>query len=243
MSDDSFKTQGWAQGIYKVSATKKEIYGALRILPDGRKFRYAKAGGTLVAGGMTGGATVTTNHYGQVQTSGAANAVGSTVVQVYIGATAVTENMYLDGFLLVYDGTAGTTGFQYRVTSHETSSAGSEIISVTLAEPLQVATLTTDYFSLVPSLWSSVTHTTSRTAAPAGIAMKAATSGQFLWLQTGGSAICKAEGTAAVGTEISISNTAQEIEINDAYTSAPVGWVYGVANAAGKWGPVFLTID
>lgn len=236
---------GFAQDIYKVSGTKTKgiMLGQLRILADGRKFRYGKAGGTLVAGGMCAMAAATANHTAQLQTSGAANAVGSTVVSVYVGATAVTANMYDDGFLQVYDGTAGTTGFQYRIKSHTTSSAGSEIIYVSLAEPILVATLTTDTFSLMPNPWSGIAHTTTKESGAAGIAMRAASSGQYLWFQTGGQAICKAEGTAAVGSAIGISDTTQEIELAAAYTDPIVGFVYGLANAAGKWSPVFLTID
>jgi hypothetical protein len=241
--DDSLKTQGFAQSIFKVSTTKREMLGQLRILPDGRKFRYARAGGTLAAGGMCGMNGATANHVAQIQTSGAANAAGATVVSVYVGATAVVAGEYVDGFLQIYDGTAGTTGFQYRITDHAASAAGSAIISVTLAEPIQVATVVGDYFSLIPCPWYSVTHTTSRTAGPAGVAMKVATVGQYLWLQTGGCAICKAEGTAAIGSKIGISNTAQEIELDDAYTSANAGFVYGYANATGKWVPVFLQIE
>jgi hypothetical protein len=100
-----------------------------------------------------------------------------------------------------------------------------------------------DYFSLIPCPWYSVTHTVSRTAGPAGVAMRPATVGQYLWLQTGGCAICKAEGSAAIGSKIGISNTAQEIELDDAYTSANAGFVYGYANATGKWVPVFLQIE
>jgi hypothetical protein len=241
--DTAFKTQGWSQGIFKVSATKRELFGALRILPDGRKFRYGKAGGTLVAGGMCIMAEAVTNHIQQVQTSGAANAVGATVVTVYVGATAVTADQYKDGFLQVYDGAAGTTGVQYRISSHGVSAAGSEAISVTLVEPIQVATIVSDTFSLIPNPWSSCTHTTGKAHGAAGIAMKAASSGEYLWFQTGGPAICKAEGTAALGSEIGISNTTQEIELAAAYTDPTVGFVIGVANAAGKWSPVFLTID
>ena len=236
---------GFAQDIFKVAGSKAKgiMFGQLRILADGRKFRYGKAGGTLVAGGMCAMAAATANHVAQIQTSGAANAAGATVVTVYVGGTAVTANMYDDGFLQVYDGTAGTSGFQYRIKSHTTSSAGSETIQVTLASPILVATVVGDTFSLIPNPWSSVTHTTTKASGPAGIAARAASSGQYLWFQTGGPAICKAEGTAAVGSEIGISNTTQEIELAAAYTDPTVGFVYGTANVAGKWSPVFLTID
>lgn len=241
--NESFKTQGFAQGIFKVSGSKTEMFGQLRILPDGRKLRYAKAGGTLVAGGMCIMAEATANHFGQIQTSGAANAVGSTTVSVYVGGTAVTANQYDDGYLQIYRGTAGTTGFQYQIKSHTVSAAGSAIIQVTLGEPIQVATVVGDYFSLIPNPWSSVTHSTAQEHGAAGIAMKAASSGEYLWLQTGGVAICKAEGNTALGSVITLSDTTQEIEVANAYTEPVIGFGMGYTGVAGYWCPIFLTID
>jgi hypothetical protein len=188
-------------------------------------------------------AECTAAHIGQVQTSGAANAVGATVVTVYVGAAAVTADMYKDGYLQIYDGVAGTTGFSYRISSH-TTSAGSGTISCSLEEPLQVATVVGDTFSLIPNPWSSVIHTgTAEEHGFAGIAMKASCSGQYLWFQTGGPAICKVEGTPALGSELGLSDVAQEIKLAAAYTIPTIGFVYGVASADGKWNPVFLTTD
>ena len=45
------KTVGFAQGLYEVSSIQKEELGMLRIEPDGRKFRYAKAGAVALSPG------------------------------------------------------------------------------------------------------------------------------------------------------------------------------------------------
>jgi hypothetical protein len=239
--NESFKTQAFSQGIYQVSGTKKEMLGQLRILPDGRKFRYACAGETLVAGQMTSMVAGTANHVEQVQTSGAANAVGSISVTVYVGATEVTADLYTDGYLLVHRGST-EAGYQYRIKSH-TTSAGSGTIVCTLNEPLHVATTISSYFSLIPSPWNGVINSASRSTPAAGVAMVVATVGQYLWLQTGGPAICKAEGTAGIASVLSPSNTAGEVEIADSYTSPFIGFVYGYANVAGYFHPIYLTID
>ena len=45
------KRTGFQQGLLQESATAKEMVGTLRITRDGRKFRYAKAGGSALAAG------------------------------------------------------------------------------------------------------------------------------------------------------------------------------------------------
>jgi len=59
MSISPIKINAWSQGLYEVSATKKECLGALRETEDGRKFRYAKSGATLIVGGATYSAAAT----------------------------------------------------------------------------------------------------------------------------------------------------------------------------------------
>ncbi len=241
--NDAFKIQAFSQSISQSSTTKKAILGQLRIFPDGRKFRYGKAGGALVAGSACVGAVAVANHFGQVQTSGAANAVGATQVSVYVGATEVTANQYDDGFLQMYRGAAGTVGRQYKIASHTVSAAGGEIITVTLDEPLQVATLTTDYFSLIPNRYSSVTEVSAKATNFAGVAVCAVASGSYAWLQTGGPACCKTEGTAALGSKLGLSDTAKELELGNAYTDMTVAEVWAIANVAGYWSPVWLKFD
>jgi len=135
-------------------------------------------------------------------------------------------------------------GHQYRIKGH-TTCAGSTTVQVTLDEPIQIATLTTDYFSLIPNPWSSVTHSTTATNGCAGIAMAAATVGQCLWFQTGGPAICKADGVTApnLGERVTITTSAeQEIILQAAYTTPDIGFNFGIDHVAAKWCPVFLLI-
>ncbi len=242
---DNFAIGAFAQDIYKVSGTKAPgiMLGQKRLLPDGRVFRYAKAGGTLVAGEHCIMAVGVANHIKQIQSSGATNAAGKTEVSVYVGATAVTANQYDDGWLHIYDGAAGTVGFQYRIKSHTVSAAGSAIITVQLATPILVATVTTDTFSLLPNPWSGVTHSTTAESGPAGISMRPASSGQYLWLQTGDVACGYTKGTPAVGSKLTIGTTAGQAAIDNAYTTPLVGFVWGYNGVDAKFCPQFLQID
>lgn len=237
------RINAWAQGLYDVSSTKLHTLGAIRETEDGRRFRYGKAGATMVAGGATQAAAATANHVAQQQTSGAANAVGSTNVTVYVGATAVTANQYDDGYLVVYRAGSGTAGLYYPIASHTTSSAGSETITVTLKEPLKLATYTNDYFSLFCNPWSAVAVGTDVAVFPTGMAMYAASSGQYLWFQTGGFCTQKGGDTAAVGMMMTTGTTDYTTLTMAAYTSPQIGAIYSTAAVSGYFTPIFLTID
>ena len=240
---EPIKINAWAQGLYETSTTKKECLGAKRITEDGREFRYGKAGATMVAGGATQAAAATANHIAQIQTSGAANAVGATNVTVYVAGTAVTANQYDDGYLVVYGAGSGTAGLYYPIASHTTTATGSTTITVTLKEPLKLATYTDDYFSLFCNPWSAVAVGTDIAVFPTGMAMYAASSGQYLWFQTGGFCTQKGGDTAAVGMMMTTGTTDYTTLTMAAYTSPQIGAIYSTAAVSGYFTPIFLTLD
>ena len=237
------RINAWAQGLYDVSATKLHTLGAIRETEDGRRFRYGKAGATMVAGGATQAAAATANHIAQEQTSGAANAAGSTNVTVYVGATAVTANQYDDGYLVVYRAGSGTAGLYYPIASHTTTATGSTTITVTLKEPLKLATYTDDYFSLFCNPWSAVAIGTDVAVFPTGMAMCAASSGQYLWFQTGGFCVQKGGDTAAVGMMMTTGEDDYTTKTMAGYTSPQIGAIYSTAAVKGFFTPIFLTLD
>lgn len=237
------RINAWAQGLYDVSATKMHTLGAIRETEDGRRFRYAKAGATMVAGGATQAAAATSNHIAQIQTSGAANAAGAKNVTVYVGGTAVTANQYDDGYLVVYRAGSGTAGLYYPIESHTTTATGSTTITVTLKEPLKVATYTDDYLSLFCNPWSGIAVGTDVAVFPTGMAMAAASSGQYLWVQTGGFCVQKGGDTAAVGMMMTTGTTDYTTLTMAGYTSPQIGAIYSTAAVSGYFTPIFMTLD
>ena len=242
MSTSPIKINSWAQGLYEVSTTKKECLGALRETEDGRKFRYAKAGASLIPAGATYAAAVDAAFLAQVQTAGS-NALGLTVVQVLVGATAVTANLFDDGYLIVNRTATGTQGLYYPIASHGTSAAGSEFISVTLKEPLVKATLATDYFSIIPNPWSSLGISTDIATNFTGMAMVTATSGQYLWVQTGGLGVATGGDTATMGYPVGPSDTVQSLEVASTQAGPVVGYAYGSALVSTYVTPVMFFCD
>jgi hypothetical protein len=191
------------------TATAQTVLGAKCVSPDGRVFRYAKAGATaLVPGTLLQAAAEITNHQDVVP---AAAAIGATSVTVTLGATAATANYYAGGYLIVTV-TPGQ-GYQYLIKSHPAADA-SATLTLTLEDPLKVAVTTASNVDLVPNQYSGVIiNPTTATSNPVGVAVYPVTALYYGWIQTGGVATILNDGGSTVGTNVSASNgTAGAVE-------------------------------
>lgn len=229
----------WNQDILEQSATQKEVLGILRITEDGRKFRYAKAGEALAVGKIGQLAEGTANH---VKQAAPAAAAGTIRIGLTVGATAVTENQYKDGYLQIYDGTSSGLGMQYRILSN-TACDSSGVTYVTLETPLKYALTAADYYSLIPNPWSSITQNASLAHGCAGVAVRPVTNGYYFWLQTAGVACVLNGGNTALGSAIVTSATEGAFKTMAAYDSGVIGYTIGFAGVDTKYCPVMLTID
>ena len=236
-----FKTQGWNQGLFEQSVTKKETLGALRFTADGRAFRYARASGALAAGKACIMAPAIANHIKQANT-GYTMAVGAMSVSVLIGGTALTANQYDDGYLQIYDGAAGAVGQSMLISSHGVSAAGTEAVTLNLAEPVRAAVIATDTFALIPNPWSVATNTTALANGFAGVAVIPVTTLYYCWLQTGGVGCGLNQGGTALGSLINLSATAGAHETSAGYTSSFVGVSVSFAGISTKYNPIFLGV-
>ena len=194
----------FSQGIHEASTVQKELLGTLRVTLDGRKFRYAKAGGVLAAGKACIGAASVANHINRA--ADAAVAVGVTQLEQTVGATAVTENQYAGGYLDVNDATG--EGYRYGIESNSAADA-SGTTTIQLSDPIRVDLVkTTSELSLIPNVRSGVTHSATEESVPAGIAVGVVPSGSYCWLQTGGEAIALMDSTPAVATMLTLGSVA-----------------------------------
>jgi hypothetical protein len=234
------KTTGFAQSLYEISSTQKEILGMLRIEPDGRKFRYSKAGEALAVGKMSYMAEATANHINK--SVAAAVAIGDVEVQVTVGATAVTADQYKDGYLQVNDGTG--EGHSYGIDSNTACDASGTTV-VTLKDPVQVALVAsaTSEVSLIPNPWSSVTQSTTEESGSAGIPLKAITDAYYFWSQTGGVGICLGSDTSALGVMMSHDATEGAIAAAADYVKGYIGDTIITAQISGEYKPIMLKID
>ena len=172
----------------------------------GRTYRLAKVGAsTLVVGNVLQGPAQVTTH--QTMTPSAA-AIGATAVTATLGATnATTADQYAGGFLVV-DTTPGN-GYAYVIASHPAAAASAACV-FTLAEPVKVALTTSSRVSLCANPYNGVIQSpvTTLTGVPVGVAIFAALTGEFCWIQTKGVAAVLTTGTPAVGTAVGVPGTA-----------------------------------
>lgn len=239
------KTDGFLQGLYQISATAKEIVGTLRIDAMGRKYRYAKAGGTaLTPGKMTVAAQLNADW---VNETPAAAAIGSKIVaitHVAVGADVLAEDYFRGGQLHVNDATG--EGHWYPITHSTEVTATSTVLTVTLGEGLRVALTSSSEVTPVPSPFMATATSTTEENEPAGIPLVNVTANYYYWSQVGGEAICLVAGTPAVGSMLTLSSTAgalaainATLDIDQPYVARAMGTV----GVSGEYKPVKLLID
>lgn len=238
--NENIKTQAFFQGIYDISSVQKESLGCLRVLRDGRKFRYCKATAVALAPGVNlQPAVPTANH---INRSAATTAVGSIEVTFTVGATAVTEDMYKDGYLQINAGTAGTLGMQYAISSHTEVSSSGGSITVRLADPLRTALVdTTDKLSLIPNPFNGVSIGAVQKGS-CGIVPTVVTASYYFWAQTGGVSPALLDNSTATGSAlIPAASGGLKLFVVD-YLQPVVGYAISVG-VTSEFKAVFLTLD
>ena len=231
----------FSQSIYAASAVRKEQIGCLRILADGRKFRYCYNGAVaLITGVPIATPALAANHSNLAVVAN--TAVGSTTVNVTLGATAATANQYAGGFLGINAG-AGI-GQQFKIDSHPAAS-GTAACLIQLSEPVRVAlTSAASKATLITPNGNLVVVSAAAAETPAGVTVCAVPINYYFWSQTGGDAFCAITGTPAIGSLL--TNGAAELAImgTDTTHNEPlVGILTREAVADAEAVPVRLVLD
>lgn len=241
MRDAPVKTTAFQQGINVTSATAKEKIGTLRILEDGTKFRYSKAGGVLAAGKVTVAAQIAAAHIDATVT--AVNNNGTQAEITVTAGTAIVENALSGGYLHVNDGTL--EGNRYRIDSNTAIDASGTVVTISTVDRITGYDGTTQV-TLVHNPWSGVTHSAVEENLCTGIPPVAVASGRYFWNQTGGPAVCLVAGTPAVGSMLTMSSTAgalAPISSTLDIDQPVVGVAFGTAGVSTEYKPVMLNID
>lgn len=246
MGSQPQKRTGFQQGIYDISSTKKEEIGTLRVLRDGRKFRYAQAGAGALSAGKLNIAPASDAEVID-ENCASAHAIGDMIIQETITAGVIhPEDNFTGGFFQVTDGTG--EGHQYEIMSSSAVAVGGTTILLALANPIRVALVkTTTQFSLILPPHRSVVESAVEENMPAGIAPVAVTALYYFWDQTGGVATALGSDTSAIGTSLVIGATAGSVkavptplDVDMAYS---LGVVYGTAMVIGEYTQIFMTLD
>ena len=239
------KRSGFNQGLYAISATKKEEIGTLRITQDGRKFRYARAGEALVAGSMSQAAAIAANIMNQAPT--AADVIGEKSILFTAGGAVSYAKDYFAGGHYHCNAGVGVLGHSYPIKSSSAVATGTSIY-IELEYGLLVANVVaTSKVTLVQSPWMLTTEALVEENLATGVAPVAVTDQYYYWAQTGGAGIVLTTTADGIGSGEVLSATvagSMDVQVTAKDVDEPV-WavVWGTAAEVGCCKPVWLTID
>ena len=215
-------SDGVSQGLYDESSTQQGNIGALRELPDGRRFRYAyfeaaTAAGLLVSQDVSATAVVETDNIAT------AAAIGAVTVTLTDSGTlgSATANQYAGAYLHTTDD-AGE-GYTYRIIGN--TAASSDAVDFSLYDPLVIAVTTATDVAITGGLWYKVrgaTHDTDYLIS--GVTNRVMQASYYGWVQTTGVCTILADGTPAIGDNLTLSDgVAGAVQLKDAETEPLVG--------------------
>jgi hypothetical protein len=219
--------------------------GTQLVMQDGRKFRFARAGGsTLVVGDALTAGVATPS---QQNLTAAAGAVGDRFATMTTGASTAA-NVFAQGFLVVSVTPGG--GDTYKIANHLLMTAGAgDIVNFWPGFSLRTALTTTSRLDLIDSPYSRVIQSPASTVAscPVGVAVSAPTTLRGCWIQTRGPVGVLTSGTAIAGDAVSTglgTGGAMGPIADNAQDTQPGGLAWCIlAAASGAWSTMFLTID
>jgi len=176
-------------------------------LEDGREVVIVKAGAVDIATGkLHQSPAVIANHENLAVTAfQVANTQFGTPakVTVTLGATAVTENMYAQGYLVV---NAGTGAGQLLKISSNPSALASASCVISLEDAPTIDLDTTSKVSLILDLYKDViVAPVTLTGKIIGVSMNAITAGEYGYLQTKGAVSLLSDGAIPAGSAVSPS--------------------------------------
>ena len=241
----------------KVTTTdKQDSLGALGTTGDNRLFRYAQVGAAQVAAGLcvnspAGYISTTTT---VPVTSAVTASPNSMSVSVTLGATAITQNQFAEGFLSVVSGSGA--GAAYKVKGN-TVGLPNGSATFYLNEPIAIALDTTSKVSLQVNPWSACvigigTGSTNDNPKVAGVTVVTVPANNYCWIQTNGYGVVTSDQQATVyaGLCLVLSNTGTPVAgcVQTAAGNADadkqaIGVAYANVSTTGvKLIPAYLTI-
>lgn len=236
--------------VFSSTSDQKYALGTLLELEDGRRFRYAKNGGTILYKAlMAQAAAIEDKWESEVQTAKSAS-VGDTDIPVLITTgSSLAAHEWDEGFFIVESGLAGAIGDMYKIASHTIHATA---VTITIQDPGGVRTAldTNQVCTIIRSPYMAMIVTPAA-ANPTGQAMGVPLIdigiSLYGWLQTRGPCplIVDTGETLVLGTPvgftsggISVAGTCGKGAVDDA--------VYGQAltnSTATEAGIVNLTLE
>ena len=228
------------QTVYQESSTQNFPLGARRSFPDGRSFRYAEFGaaanaGLLVSQDISATCLAETNDIVIAASGAFSPAADSTKLQITLAS--ITADDYAGGYLHVTDD-AGE-GYQYRIQSNSaTDATTSGKVDIYLYDPIVTTLTTASDIAITGNLWNGVIGCTAGTDyIMSGVTARTMQSGYFGWVQTTGVATILADGTIAIGDNLTLSDgVTGAVQLKDAEVEPLVGFALFAPDDTGHVG-------
>lgn len=215
--------------LQDVGTTQLHPLGQLAVDENGRSFRYAKASGAVGAGRIVAAAANVANHVGARATNSAA--IGDQVIEVTVGATAVTQDQYAGGLIVINAGTG--LGQSFRIKGN-TAAASSGTTKVYIEGAVKVALSSSDSKAhLYPNKFNGVSTSSTLALRRVGVSVVALADGQFGWICTQGVCAVLVEGTAVAIADPVIPSATTAGAVEGIGTAAVTDQVVGIATQAG----------
>jgi len=235
------------QDLYTETTVPQHKLGELYISPHGDKFRYARAGATLVTGNLLQERAEVTNF--RSMNVAAAAAIGDEEITVDLGGTAVTANQFSDGLIYVESSTG--IGQQFRITGHDIQTGTTSECTFQLDRPLKIAlVLDTSQVTVRNNPYNEVIQypITTQTGGAVGVALYAMTDEYYGWIQTGGDVAMlwdtgtdSSNGVSGVGPSSAVAGSIKPQTGGEG--GIVIGYSREVASADSTMGLIHLTID
>jgi len=174
-------------------------------VPDGRVFRYAKAGSVALSVGKLVSSAAREPQHANLSVDAAGGAIGDNLITFTLSDVAVALGEYNDGLIYVNDGSK--QGHVYRINTHVAAAAG-VTLSVGLHTRLITALGTLDQVTLIKNTYNGVAVSQALKAERAvGVPPKDITANLFFWAQTYGPVAILQDGTLFEARDVSPSKT------------------------------------
>jgi len=223
------------QSIYNSSQVQLADLGARMVVGD-RVFRYAQLGGIA----STPGDVLQTALLPRIPTTGGGTSpAGGRQFVFFNTGSASTLDQYAEGTLHCVSGTAANMGQMYRIRSHASTADGANM-TLTLYDPLLTTENVTDLWAIYRNPYKLVTQVTAGLGAVpiAGVLVCAATTNDYVWIQTWGPAAVKSQTSALAAGPIYAAATGAAVGFIATGTGGaiytPIGWAMTVPVASDR---------
>ena len=232
------------QSIYEVSSTQKAPLG-FRIVVGDRTFFYCENAATEIAAGKVVSTAAPQSNHSNMLCTGYTAAVGSYIVRPTLGGTALTQNEYAEGYLVVND--AAGEGHTYRIKSNKEQTTTTGVGYIELYDPIALKLTALSQVTLLKNKYKDVVIFTasSQVGVAIGVTPVVLTASYYGWLQTWGpcSVLCGTDGITAYTPVVPCAKVDGAVEDFDANGS--LEQVIGFCPATGtatEYNPVWLRI-